>query len=294
MTERIGFIGLGRMGQPMASRLLETGFPLIVWNRTEEKTDGLTKKGAELAGSPKEVASESNVTITMISDGPALKAVALGENGVLAGARPGCILVDMSTVDPESSREVAEAADARGVKMLRAPVSGSTVLAAGGKLTIFASGDKGAYDKCQNIFGAMGQKVFHVGTGDEARYLKLLINMMVGTTGQMLAEALAFGEKAGLDWNQLLEIIGSSVVASPLIGYKIGPLAERIFTPAFTASMMAKDFDLALAVGRKLGAPMPIVALVRQFFGMLQATGRGELDFSALLLVMEELGGIEH
>ena len=294
MSERVGFIGLGNMGQPMAGRLLEAGFPLTIWNRTKAKTDDLARKGAKVAGSPKEVAAQSEVTITMISDGPSLKAVTLGDNGILAGAKSGSILVDMSTVDPESSSEVAKAADERGVKMLRAPVSGSTVLAGAGKLTIFASGDKQAYDRCQEVFGAMGQKTFHVGTGDEARYLKLVLNMMVGTTCQMLAEALTFGEKAGLAWEQMLEIIGSSVVASPLVAYKIPPLSKREFKAAFTASMMAKDFDLALAVGQKLGVPMPTVSLVRQFLGMLQATGRGELDFSALLLLMEELGGIKH
>lgn len=293
MSERVGFIGLGNMGQPMAGRLLEVGFPLTIWNRTRSKTEELAKKGAKVAGSPKEVAAQSDVTITMVSDGPALKAVALGDDGILAGAKSGSVLIDMSTVDPESSAEVAKTADERGVKMLRAPVSGSTVLAAGGKLTIFVSGDKQAYDRCLETFGAMGQKTFHVGTGDEARYLKLVLNMMVGTTCQMLAEALTFGEKAGLAWEQLLEIIGSSVVASPLVAYKIPPLSKREFKAAFTASMMAKDFDLALAVGQKLGAPMPTISLVRQFLGMLQTTGRGELDFSALLLLMEELGGIK-
>lgn len=294
MSERLGFIGLGNMGQPMAGRLLEAGFPLTICDLIKAKTDDLAKRGAKVTASPKEVAAQSDVTITMIPDGLALRAVALGDNGILAGAQPGSIFVDMSTVDPESSGEVAKAADERGVKMLRAPVSGSTVLAAAGKLTIFASGDKQAYDKCQKIFGAMGQKTFHVGTGDEARYLKLVLNMMVGTTCQMLAEALTFGEKAGLAWEQMLEIIGSSVVASPLVAYKIPPLSKREFKAAFTASMMAKDFDLALAVGQKLGVPMPTVSLVRQFLGMLQATGRGELDFSALLLLMEELGGIKH
>lgn len=294
MSERLGFIGLGNMGQPMAGRLLEAGFPLTICDLIKAKTDDLAKRGAKVTASPKEVAAQSDVTITMIPDGLALRAVALGDNGILAGAQPGSIFVDMSTVDPESSGEVAKAADERGVKMLRAPVSGSTVLAAAGELTIFASGDKQAYDKCQKIFGIMGQKTFHVGTGDEARYLKLVLNMMVGTTCQMLAEALTFGEKAGLAWEQMLEIIGSSVVASPLVAYKIQPLSKREFKAAFTASMMAKDFDLALAVGQKLGVPMPTVSLVRQFLGMLQATGRGELDFSALLLLMEELGGIKH
>ncbi len=294
MNERVGFVGLGHMGQPMSARLLEAGFPLTIWNRTKGKTDELAKKGAKVAGSPEEVAAQSEVVVTMVSDGAALKEVTLGNDGVLSGAKSGSILVDMSTVDPGSSAEVAGEAGAKGVKMLRAPVSGSTVLASQGKLTIFASGDKQAYEKCQDVFAAIGQKNFHVGTGDEARYLKLVMNMMVGTTLQMLAEAAVFGEKAGLNWEQMLELVGSSVVASPLVAYKIGPLAKRDFTPAFTASMMAKDFDLALEAGKKLGVSLPTIGMVRQFLGALQATDRGELDFSALLLLMEDLAGVKH
>jgi len=294
MREKIGFIGLGHMGQPMATRLMEAGFPVTVWNRTKSKTAELASKGAKVAGSPKEAASDATVIVTMISDGPVLKAVCLGADGVLAGAKSGSVLIDMSTVDPESSAEVAKAADAKGVKMLRAPVSGSTVLASQGKLTILASGDKQAYDRCEPVFGAMGQKMFHVGKGDEARYIKLVLNMMVGTTCQMLAEALAFGEKAGINWDTMLDVIGASVVASPLVAYKIPPLKARDFKAAFTSAMMAKDFDLALAAGDRMGVPMPTIALVRQFLGVLKATGRGDLDFSALLQVMEEISAIKH
>lgn len=294
MKKRLGFIGLGNMGHPMAKRLLEADFPLVVYDLKKDRMVELAKTGAIVAYSPREVGANSDATITMIPDGAVLRMVALGDNGILAGAQQGSIFVDMSTVDPESSGEVAKAASERGVKMLRAPVSGSTVLAAEGKLTIFVSGDKQAYEKCLDFFSAMGQKTFYVGTGEEARYLKLVLNMMVGTTCQILAEALTFGEKAGLAWEQLLEIIGSSVVASPLVSYKIPPLSKREFQAAFTASMMAKDLDLALDAGQKLGVPMPTTSLVRQFLGMLKATGKGELDFSALLLLMEELGGIKH
>ena len=292
MKGKLGFIGLGNMGRPMAGRLLEAGFPLVVYDLVDDRTADLASKGSKVASSPQEVASQAEVVITMIPDGNALKAVALGDKGILTGAQSGCIFVDMSTVDPETSNLVANTANQKDVKMLRAPVSGSTILASQGKLTIFVSGDKQAYDGCQNIFNAIGQKSFYLGNGEEARYVKLALNMMVGTTCQMLAEALTFGEKAGLEWNQLLEIIGNSVLASPLVAYKIPTLAEREFKAAFTVSMMAKDLDLALTAGQKLGAPMPITCLVRQFLNILQTTGRCELDFSALLLLMEELGGI--
>ena len=293
MSEKVGFIGLGTMGQPMAGRILGAGFPLTVWNRTSTKTADLAQKGAKVAGSPKEVAAQSDIFVSMIADGPALEAITFGESGILAGAKSGNVFIDMSTVDPEASSRVAKAVEAKGIKMLRAPVSGSTVLASQGTLTILASGDKGAFDRCQKVFSAMGQKIFHVGTGDEARYLKLVLNMMVGTTLQMLAEALTFGKKAGLEWKQMLEIISASVVGSPLVNYKAGPIGDRNFKPAFTASLMAKDFDLALNTGSRLGVAMPTIGLVRQFLGTLKATGRGELDFSGLILLMEELAGIK-
>lgn len=293
IKEKVGFIGLGNMGQPMAGRILGAGFPLTIWNRTPAKTTDLAKKGAKVAGSPKEVAAQSDIFISMIFDGPALEAITFGESGVLAGAKAGSVFIDMSTVDPQSSSHVAKAVEAKGVKMLRAPVSGSTVLASSGTLTIFASGDKGAFDRCQPVFAAVGQKIFHVGTGDEARYLKIIINMMVGTTCQVLAEALTLGKKAGLEWKQMLDIISNSVVGSPFVNYKAGPIKDRIFKPAFTASGMVKDFDLALSAGSQLGVALPTVALVRQLFGMLKATGRGELDLSGLILLMEELAGIK-
>lgn len=293
MAEKIGFIGLGNMGQPMATRLIEAGNTLTVYDVAKARVDELVKKGAKAAGSPKEAAAQATVVVSMIPDGSILKTVYLGNDGALAGAKSGTILIDMSTVDPSSSAEVAKAAEAKGLKMLRAPVSGSTVLAAQGKLTVFASGDKAAYEKVLPIFNVLGQKVFNVGTADEARYIKLVLNMMVGTTCQMLAESLAFGEKAGINWNTMLEVIGASVVASPLVAYKIPPLVKRDFKAAFTAGMMAKDFDIALEAGGKIGVPMPVTAVTRQCLGALKATGRGDLDFSALLLLMEELSGIK-
>lgn len=294
LSEKVGFIGLGRMGQPMAGRLLDAGFPLTIWNRTKAKTVDLGKRGAKVVSSPKEVAAQSDIIITIVSDDAALEAVTLGENGILAGVRARSILIDMSTVSPKTSRQVAQVADERGVKMLRAPVSGTTNWAATGMLTIFVSGDKQAYEKCQKVLGVMGQKIFYLGAKEEALYLKLVHNMMVGMTSQMLAEAVTFGQKAGLDWHQMLEVISDTVVASPILRFKAERLAERNFTAAFSASMMAKDFDLALTAGKELGSPMPTVGLVRQFLGTLVATGRGELDYLALVLLMEELAGIKH
>lgn len=291
--KKIGWIGLGKMGIPMSKNLVKKGYPVTVYNRTKEKTKELVAEGAKVADSPKALAANSDVIISMISDDPALEEVSIGKNGAFEGAKSGAIYIDMSTVSPVSSTKVAEVAAKKGIKYLRAPVSGSTVLAASGSLTIFASGPKDAYDQCTEIFGAMGQKVFHVGNGDEARYLKLLLNMMVGITSAMAGEALVFGEKGGMDWNQMIDIIGASVVASPLIGYKAQMLKSRNFTPAFTIDQIAKDFDIALETGKAANVPMPITALARQFFGALKAKGKGNLDFFGLVTLLEELAGIK-
>ena len=291
--QRIGWIGLGKMGVPMSKNLVKKGYSVTVYNRTKDKTKELAAEGAKVADSPKALAAASDVIISMISDDAVLEEVSTGKNGAFEGAKAGTIYIDMSTVSPVASARVAEIAQKKGIKYLRAPVSGSTVLAASGTLTIFASGPKEAYDQCTEIFGAMGQKVFHVGNGDEARYLKLLLNMMVGITAAMTGEALTFGEKGGMDWNQMIDIIGASVVASPLIGYKAQLLKSRNFAPAFTVDQIAKDFDIALDTGKAANVPMPITAMARQFFGAMKAKGKGNLDFFGFVTLLEELAGIK-
>jgi len=167
------------------------------------------------------------------------------------------------------------------------------VLAEGGKLTILASGPKAEYDKVLPLFELMGDKeqnkIFHVGDGDQARYLKLMLNMMIGISSAMVGEALVFGEAGGMKWAQMLEVIKASVLCSPLVGYKLGPLGERNFKPAFTADMMGKDFDLALDAARASNIPMPLTAQVRQFWSMMHQNGMGGQDFFAYVTMMEKL-----
>lgn len=291
--QKIGWVGLGKMGIPMSKNLIKKGYSVMVYNRTREKTKELASEGAKVAESLKVLAADSDVIISMISDDPVLEEVSMGKNGVFEGAKAGAIYIDMSTVSPVASGRVAEAAAKKGIKYLRAPVSGSTALATAGTLTIFASGPKDAYDKCAEIFGSMGQKVFHVGEGDEARYLKLLLNMMVGITSAMAAEALTFGKRGGMDWTQMVDIISNSVVASPLISYKAQMLKSRNFTAMFTADQIAKDFDIALDTGRSINVPMPITAMVRQYYETMRAKGNGEFDFFGLVTLMEDLAGIK-
>ncbi len=291
--EKIGFVGLGKMGNPMVKRLTDSGYTVTVYDRIKERVKELTATGALAADSLKSVAVPADVMITMIPDDRAIEAVALGKEGILESAKEGTILIDMSTISPFASSRVAEEAKKKGVKYLRATVSGSPKFAESGILTIFVSGPEEVYQKCHAILGTLGQKLFYVGAGEEARYLKLLINMIVGTTAMIVAEALTFGEKGGVDWIKMLEGLGGSVVASPLIGYKVQPLKDRKLPPTFTVSQIAKDFDLALATGKALSVPMPITSTVSQFLEIMKATGRGDLDAWSVVFLMEELAGIK-
>ena len=291
--QKIAFIGLGKMGIPMSQNLIKKGYSLTVYNRTKDKTKPLADAGAKVANSPKEAAAGADVIVSMIADDTALHQVSIDPNGAFEGAKAGAIYIDMSTVSPGASAIVDEAAKKKGIKYLRAPVSGSTVLATAGTLTVFASGPKDAYDKCVDVLGCFGQKVFHVGTGEEARYLKLVMNMMVGLTSAMTAEALTFGEAGGMNWEQMIDIVGASVVASPLIGYKSAMLKARNYAPAFTAAQMAKDFDIMIEAGRSKNIPMPMTALIRQFWATMMATGKGNQDFFSLVQVLEEMAGMK-
>lgn len=280
--ESIGWIGLGKMGSPMCRNLLAAGYALKVHDVRPEASRSLVEAGAAIADSLPGVVEDNPVVMSMIPDDAALEAVYLSPQGVLAAGREGLIVVDMSTVSPQASARVQAAAEEKGVAYLRAPVSGSTEAAAAATLTIMVSGPRAACDACNDIFHTLGSKVFHVGEAEESRYLKLLINMMVAATAAMTAEALAFGKKGGLRWEEMVDLINSSVVGSPLLGFKTDMLKRREYRPMFTGRQMSKDLDLALAAGKARDLPMPLTALIRQLYAVMSAGGRGELDYFAL------------
>ena len=291
--EKIGFIGVGKMGSPMARNLIKKGYSLRVYDIVPEARAVFGELGAEVADSAMAAAKEAEVVISSIPDTPALEDVALGEQGVLAGAGEGTVYIDMSTVSPTLFDRVSEEAQKKGIAFLRAPVSGSVESATAGILTILCSGPEKAYEKCKDILDVLGQKVFYVGEGSEALYLKLLINMMVGVTSAITAEALTFGKKGGLDWEKMVDMINSSVIASPLIGFKAPMMKKRDFSAAFSVWQMSKDFNIALNEGRAMDMPMPLTSMVQQLFGAMKATGRGERDYFGLIELLEEMAGVK-
>ncbi|MGI5849979.1 MAG: NAD(P)-dependent oxidoreductase [Christensenellales bacterium] len=291
---KIAWIGTGNMGSRMAKRLIDEGHLLTVYDSMPDHTQDLVNAGAYFAENPAVAAADAEFVFSMIPGSSELLDVVTGKEGITQTIKKGSIVIDMSTVAPEASSAANEAISAKGCAFLRAPVTGSTVFAEQGILGIICSGDKTAYGKTLPLFEILGNKQYYVGQNEESRYMKLAINIMMGTICQMLAEALVFGERSGLDWAQMLDIFSESAAGAPLIKYKSKPLKDRDFNPAFTIKLMEKDLDLALEIARKTDLSLPVTSLVRQFLASARATGRGDLDFSALVLLAEDMAGLSH
>ncbi|MBT5038940.1 MAG: NAD(P)-dependent oxidoreductase [Rhodospirillaceae bacterium] len=287
----VGWIGLGKMGVPMAGHLLKAGFALTVYNRSSGPEVGLRDAGAAVAESPAALAQNVGTIISMTSDDAALADVTDGPNGAFGAAAPGTLFIDMSTVSPDISAKVGARANELGLGYLRAPVSGGVALAVAGTITVLASGARADFDKALPLFDAMAKKSFYVGQAEEARYIKLALNMMVGMTSAMMSEALVFAERGGAARDTILDVMGESAIASPLVGYKLEPMRKRDFSPTFSAKQMAKDYDLLLAAGRNTNTPLPLAAFVRQIWSSMIASGYGEEDFLAYVKIMESLSG---
>jgi 3-hydroxyisobutyrate dehydrogenase len=286
---KLGWIGVGRMGTPLCRRLLEAGAEVTATDPDHTRIAALAGEGLHAAMTAAGLAEQVDVILSMVPNDAALLAVTLGPGGLVEEIRPGQVFIDLSTVSPATSAQVAEAMAARGVDYLRCPVSGSTSTAAAGTLTIFASGPEAALDRCAPLLGVLGKETLRCGTAEEARAVKLMVNLVVALTPVVIGEALAFGSRLGLDWEAMVDGLSKSVVASPLLAYKAGMLKARDWTPAADLDLIAKDLDLALAVGLREGAPMPLSAIARQFAAAYQASGEGELDFFRLATWPERL-----
>jgi len=290
---RIGWIGLGKMGAPMSANLVKAGHSLSVWNRTAAKAEHLRALGAEVATSPAAAVDGAEVVFAILADDAAVRGTLLGDHGVVARMAPGSVLVEMSTISPNASDDVAAAARARGVGYICAPVSGSVAFAADAKLTFIASGEQAVFDSILPLLAAMSARQFHVGPAGQARIMKLALNMMVGISAAMMGEALALGAKNGLDRETMIDVIGASAVGSPLFNYKGAALTARDYSPAFEAWMMGKDFDLVLGAAQRSNTPVPLAAQVRQGFSALVAQGDGNADFFKYVELSARLAGLE-
>ncbi|MET8412508.1 NAD(P)-dependent oxidoreductase [Streptomyces sp. NPDC005195] len=289
----ISVLGLGQMGSAIAERLISAGHEVSVWNRSKGRADALVAKGATELAAPSDAWSRSEVCITMVADSQALADVALARDGGLAHAAAGRgrTLIDMSTVSAEISSDVAAAAEAGGVRYLRAPVSGNPGVVRAGNLTVIASGEDAVFTSVESLLRDIGPHVFYVGEGDAARVIKLALNLMVAGTAELLAECVALAEGHGVRRDKLLEVVGASAVASPLVKYKIGPLLADDYTSTFSARLMRKDLDLALESAAAGGVPLPVTGVVQQLLQACISTGLGDLDFMALLVRLQREAG---
>jgi 3-hydroxyisobutyrate dehydrogenase len=279
---RLGWIGTGRMGYPLARRLIQSGCDLSVYNRTRSKAEPLADLGARIVDGPADLA-DRDIVFTMVAGNEDLREVTLGPAGVLAadGVQPS-ILVDSSTVSAEVSHEIGTFGRARGTA-LAAPVSGNPRVVRSGRLTFVVSGPEEAYETARPYFEILGEGVTYVGEGEAARLVKICHNLMLGVVTQSLAEITVLAEKGGVRRSAFLDFLNKSVMGSTFTRYKTPAFVNLDFTPTFTPVLLRKDFDLGLAAARELDVPMPVAALVREIVQAMIGAGNVDVDFAKLL-----------
>ena len=285
-----GVVGLGNMGGPIAERVLAAGYPLVVSNRTREKAHALAERGAAVADSPADLAARVDVCVTMLADDAALEDVAAQ---VLAAAKPGTVLVDMSTVSPAASARVAAAADDAGIAYLRAPVSGNPIVVRAGNLTVVVSGSREAFERAEELLRAIGPNVYYVGEAEQARVVKLALQLMIGGLAQLMSEALVLGEAGGVGRAVLLEVMANSAVGAPFVKYKTEPLLRDDYSATFTTALMEKDIDLILEAAANAGASVPLVTALKAVVHDAVTEGYADKDVMALFLHLRQASGLD-
>jgi 3-hydroxyisobutyrate dehydrogenase len=291
--QTVGWIGTGRMGFALASRLLDAGVDLWAYNRTRSKAEPLGEKGAKIVDTPADLA-ERDIVFTMVAGPSDVMEVTLGENGVLSrpGSRPG-ILVDSTTIDSATSKELSTRAAEMGTDVLAVPVSGNPKVVKSGKLTAVASGPESAYEQVLPYLELFGRKITYVGGGDEARLVKICHNLLLGVVTQSMAEITVLAEKAGVSRADFLDFLNDSVMGSTFTRYKTPAFVNLDYTPTFTWHLLRKDFELGLSTARELDVPLPAAALVHQIVVDGIGQGYGDQDFASLLTRLAEGAGME-
>ena len=290
----VGFIGLGIMGSRQAAVLRREGFELTVFNRTRERADAwASEHGGDVASSPREVGERSDVVITMVVDGGQVEQMLLGEEGAAAGAQPGTLFVDMSTIGPAAARDIGATLAERGHRFVDAPVTGSAPKAQDGTLTIMAGGSDDDVGRAMPLFEAMGELVVHVGELGAGQQVKVISNAVAATNCATLAQGLVVGRRTGVDLEALLKVMGAGAADSTMLQLKGRPMLEHDFTPLFKLEHMLKDIVLCLQEARGAGAAFPSAALAGELYAAGAGRGLGEQDFAAVLAVVESISDAE-
>lgn len=293
MSERIGFIGLGIMGQGMALNLLKAGFAVTVWNRTVGRMEPIVAAGAIAGHTPADVAAHSDIIIICVSDTPDVEAVVLGENGVIHGAQPGSLLVDMSTISPQATREMSAKLAEKGVAMIDAPMSGGSEGAANGTLSIMIGGDAAHVDRAMPAFQAMGKTITHVGPISAGQTVKLVNQILVVVNMLAVSEALLFAEAGGLDLNKTLDAVKAGAAGSWMLSYRGPQVVVRDWRPGFTIDLQQKDLRLVLEAADQMGIPVLGTSMAFNLYRTLQRQGLGAEGNHALVKALEHLAQLE-
>jgi 2-hydroxy-3-oxopropionate reductase len=286
---RVGWIGLGIMGRPMARNLLKAGFRVVGYSRTKAKVDELVAAGGEAAQSPADVARRVEVTITMVPDAPDVEAVLFGTDGVVEAAQPGHVVVDMSTISPTATRLFAQRLASRGIEMLDAPVSGGESGAREGTLSIMVGGNEEVFVRCRPIFEALGRKITFMGAHGSGQMTKLCNQVAGVLTLQSVVEALLLAHAGGLDLHRVIEALSAGSADSWNLRNQGPKMLARDFAPGFFVRLQQKDLRIALETAAELGLPLPGTALVRELFRVVEAYGGGELGVQALITALERM-----
>ena len=282
LKPKIGLIGLGLMGLPMGRNFLKAGFPLTVWNRTRLKAETLGKEGAKIANSPRELAADSDVLITIVSDPPALEEVLWGANGALAGLRKGSVLIDSSTVSPALARRIAQACEERGADFLDAPVTGGTWGAEKGELVFMVGGKKEVLERVEPVLQAVGKRFFLLGPNGAGQTVKLAMNLILALEVQAVAEGLELVTRAGVAGERLVEVLLASMGRAPLFDVKAPAMLKRDFTPSFPLRLMLKDIGLAMDLARENNVHLPAGTAALEAYSAVKAAAKTDVDYAAI------------
>jgi len=293
MKTKVGFIGLGIMGKPMAKNLIKAGFTLVVHNRSRTAVDELVKLGATAAGSPREVASSVDTIITMLPNSPDVESVALGAKGIKEGAATGQLFLDMSTINPIVSQKIARELEPLGVAMVDAPVSGGEKGAIEGTLSIMVGGRSQDFERALPIFNVLGKTITHMGPLGAGGFTKLANQIIVAINLTAIGEALVFGAKAGVDPQKMIRALAGGLAGSKCLDQKSEKILTGDFAPGFKIDLHFKDLNLIHEAARSVGVPIPTAALVEQLFAALRIRGRGGLDHSGVITLFEDLAGVQ-
>jgi 3-hydroxyisobutyrate dehydrogenase len=286
---QIGFIGLGIMGRPMARNLMRAGFSLTVWNRSRPGIDELVGDGAAAGESPQDVAAKSDVIITIVTDSPDVEQVVLGERGVIHGAQPGAVVIDMSTISPEVTRQISARLKERDVRMLDAPVSGGDKGAIAGTLSIMVGGEEPVFERCRPVFEAMGKNIVYMGESGSGQTAKLCNQIACAVNIQAMCETLMFAVRSGIDPHRMLQAVTAGAAGS----WMMANLAPRVLNgdlaPGFMVRLQQKDLRLVLEAAEQMHLPLPATVLVQQLFRSVEAAGGGDLGTQAIITALEKL-----